>query len=176
MNRLLVRLLLIQFLIFNNISAIAVDTKGMNHSDLGRLFTTAKQRAKIENLKLMSNKQIKAHLSKDVSQPRTISHNQTINSISVHGIVKKNNGLVLTWSRQNGRLKHTRSHQHKRIDTILRDVFSIRFKLDKNASPIEIRPGQTYLTTGNKVLDDWQIDKDVTPKVNKSAESPQTKK
>ena len=176
MNKLLVQLIVLNLLVFTNTTGITAEKKGTHYSDLGRLFTTAMQRAKIEQLKLLSHKQIKAYSSRDVARPRAISHKQSIKRISVHGIVKKNNGLVLTWIRQNGVLKHTRSHQNKDINPLLKDIFSIRFKLDNKPSLIEIKPGQTYLKAGNKVLDDWQINKNETPGKNKSAESAHVEK
>lgn len=133
---------------------IASDTI-LNHGALERLFTTAKQRIIIDNLKTMENLPDK---DKGVSSdPSSIVKTQEQgNRIQVHGLVKKNNGLTLTWIKQNGQLKHTTSHSDTVTSYIKGDPI-VNIIINGKTQHIEVKPGQTYFRNNHKVYDDWQL-------------------
>ncbi|VAW79267.1 hypothetical protein MNBD_GAMMA12-450 [hydrothermal vent metagenome] len=123
-------------------------------NNLQRLFTSPEQRVVIDKLKKMEKIPEKSD-SNSHTLKNTIKTTEKGNRISARGYITKNNGVMLTWIKQNGQLKLNSIQKKSPVTSPSNPI--IHLKIDGQPRHVEIKPGQTYFRDEHIVYDDWTL-------------------
>ena len=128
---------------------------------LERLFTTQQQRLEIDRLKQQSGKSDNTGDFTGIVSQKAIHTQKEGNTVSVHGLVRKSDGKTWVWIQQNGKLKRSNGHDYQGLLSGSQES-SVLIKVNSSKKDIKIKPGQTYIRSRDKVLDNWQLGAAVT--------------
>jgi hypothetical protein len=135
----------------------SLQTAAMEQDQIGRLFTTPRERAALDQAR-QSN-------SKTVAEANSPVEEKLGDQITLDGFVRKNNGKTTVWVNQ---VPQT-GHENAQGITIIQSGHSpsaISMQLPSGKS-IRLKAGQTFDTTNGKVMDVYDDTNSVISKAGK---------